>query len=83
MTGSMGDNGRAIGHSGGGPFSVNAVYHFPDRDIPVTWIVSQTEKMKAGRSFKPPDSLRLNDRFTGDEDFTAFVASRYSAFVLH
>jgi D-alanyl-D-alanine carboxypeptidase len=36
MTGSMGDNGRAIGHSGGGPFSVNAVYHFPDRDIPVT-----------------------------------------------
>jgi D-alanyl-D-alanine carboxypeptidase len=36
MTGSMGDNGRAIGHSGGGPFSVNAAYHFLDRDIPVT-----------------------------------------------
>ena len=36
MTGSMGDIGRAIGHSGGGPFSVNAVYHFADRDIPVT-----------------------------------------------
>lgn len=28
--------GRAIGHSGGGPFSVNAVYHFPDRPDPVT-----------------------------------------------
>ena len=36
MTGSMGDIGRAIGHSGGGPFSVNAVYHFPDCDTPVT-----------------------------------------------
>jgi hypothetical protein len=24
--------------------------------------------MKARRSFKPPDSLRLNDRFTGDAD---------------
>jgi hypothetical protein len=36
MTGSMGDNGRAIGHSGGGPFSVNALYQFLDRDIPVT-----------------------------------------------
>lgn len=36
MMGSMGNNGRAIGHSGGGPFSVNAVYHFLDRDIPVT-----------------------------------------------
>jgi D-alanyl-D-alanine carboxypeptidase len=36
MTGRMRDIGRAIGHSGGGPFSVNAVYHFPDRDIPVT-----------------------------------------------
>lgn len=36
MTGRMGDDGRAIGHSGGGPFSVNAVYHFPDRRRPVT-----------------------------------------------
>lgn len=31
MNGRMGAAGRAIGHSGGGPFSVNAVYHFPDR----------------------------------------------------
>lgn len=36
MSGHMGDVGRAVGHSGGGPFSVNAVYHFPDRPVPVT-----------------------------------------------
>ncbi len=36
MSGAVGDVGRAIGHSGGGPFSVNAVYHFPDRRDPVT-----------------------------------------------
>ena len=28
--------GRAIGHSGAGPFSANAVYHFPDLANPVT-----------------------------------------------
>ncbi|MER9349781.1 serine hydrolase domain-containing protein [Mesorhizobium sp. M0227] len=36
MSGSMGEAGRAIGHSGGGAFCVNAVYYFPDRDCPVT-----------------------------------------------
>ncbi|MGL5008623.1 MAG: serine hydrolase domain-containing protein [Paracoccaceae bacterium] len=36
MSGSFGAAGRAIGHSGSGPFSVNAVYHFPDRTNPVT-----------------------------------------------
>lgn len=36
MIGRMGGAGRAIGHSGGGPFSTNAVYHFPDRPHPVT-----------------------------------------------
>ncbi len=36
MSGRVGEAGRAIGHSGGGPFCVNAVYHFPDRDCPVT-----------------------------------------------
>jgi len=39
MTGRMGDAGRAIGHSGAGPFSVNAVYHFPDRPAPITLAV--------------------------------------------
>lgn len=36
MSGRFGDMGRAIGHSGGGPFCVNAVYHFPDAPQPVT-----------------------------------------------
>lgn len=36
MAGSMGDVGRAWGHSGGGPHSANAVYHFPDLDRRVT-----------------------------------------------
>jgi D-alanyl-D-alanine carboxypeptidase len=36
MSGQMGDFGRAIGHSGGGPGCFNAVYHFPDADPPVS-----------------------------------------------
>lgn len=36
MSGEMGMAGRALGHSGAGPFGVNAVYHFPDLDMPVT-----------------------------------------------
>ncbi|MFN3721902.1 MAG: serine hydrolase domain-containing protein [Paracoccaceae bacterium] len=36
MSGRCGDIGRMIGHSGGGPFCVNAVYHFPDRKVPTT-----------------------------------------------
>jgi D-alanyl-D-alanine carboxypeptidase len=36
MNGTMAEAGRAMGHSGGGPFSVNAVYHFPDRSEPLT-----------------------------------------------
>jgi CubicO group peptidase (beta-lactamase class C family) len=36
MIGGMTGAGKAIGHSGAGPFSSNAVYHFHDRDIPVT-----------------------------------------------
>lgn len=37
MSGQMGRAGRAIGHSGSGPFSANAVYHFPDSTTPVTF----------------------------------------------
>ena len=36
MSGSTGSAGRAFGHSGGGPFCVNAVYHFPDKDHQIT-----------------------------------------------
>ena len=36
MIGEMASTGRAIGHSGGGPGSVCAVYHFADRAVPCT-----------------------------------------------
>ncbi len=36
MSGAVKSAGKAIGHSGGGPFSVNAVYHFPDVSDPIT-----------------------------------------------
>lgn len=36
MSGDFGGVGRAIGHSGAGPFCVNAVYHFPDLSEPAT-----------------------------------------------
>ncbi|MBM9595225.1 beta-lactamase family protein [Rhodobacteraceae bacterium MCCB 386] len=36
MIGRMNHVGRALGHSGGGPFCVNAVYHFPDGNTPAT-----------------------------------------------
>ncbi|WAT09128.1 serine hydrolase domain-containing protein [Rouxiella badensis] len=36
MSGRVADGVRAIGHSGAGPFCVNAVYHFPDSEDPMT-----------------------------------------------
>lgn len=36
MCGRFGAAGRVLGHSGGGPFSVCAVYHFPDLPVPMT-----------------------------------------------
>lgn len=33
MCGAMGDAGPCFGHSGAGPFSANAVYHFPERGV--------------------------------------------------
>jgi len=36
MSGAVKGAGKAIGHSGAGPFSVNAVYHFPDLSDPIT-----------------------------------------------
>lgn len=49
MIGSMGDSGRAIGHSGGGPLSTNAVYHFPDRAQPIT-VASFSDDIAEGRA---------------------------------
>lgn len=36
MIGRTGEAGRTLGHSGSGPFSVNAVYHFPALGTPIT-----------------------------------------------
>ncbi|MDV7145379.1 serine hydrolase domain-containing protein [Tropicimonas sp. TH_r6] len=36
MSGAMDGVGQAVGHSGAGPFCVNAVYHFPDLPDPMT-----------------------------------------------
>ena len=47
MIGKMGDAGRALGHSGGGPGCVNAVYHFPDRKEPIT-VASFTGGLEEG-----------------------------------
>lgn len=47
MSGEMEKVGRAIGHSGEGPFCVNAVYHFPDLPDPVT-VASFTDGSNEG-----------------------------------
>lgn len=49
MAGKMEEAGRAFGHSGAGPFSVNAVYHFPDRPAPITVAVF-TDGCEEGRA---------------------------------
>lgn len=49
MMGRMGPIGAALGHSGGGPFCTNAVYHFPDRVHPVT-VASFSEGQTEGRA---------------------------------
>lgn len=36
MSGAVKSVGKAVGHAGGGPFSVNAIYHFPDVSDPIT-----------------------------------------------
>lgn len=49
MIGTIKGAGRAIGHSGGGPHCVNAVYHFPDLPEPVT-IAAFTDGNDEGRA---------------------------------
>jgi hypothetical protein len=36
LSGQVGRAGKVVGHSGSGPFSACAVYHFPDGPMPVT-----------------------------------------------
>jgi len=49
MSGTMAEAGRAIGHSGAGPFCVNAVYHFPDASPPIT-VATFTDGSDEGRA---------------------------------
>ncbi|MCH2094964.1 MAG: hypothetical protein MK160_07570 [Rhodobacteraceae bacterium] len=47
MSGSIEGLGRAVGHSGSGPFCASAVYHFPDAKDPVT-VASFTDHSDEG-----------------------------------
>jgi CubicO group peptidase (beta-lactamase class C family) len=58
MAGRMGEAGRAFGHSGAGPFSVNAVYHFPDRPVAITVAVF-TDGTDEGRAENEARRLAL------------------------
>jgi D-alanyl-D-alanine carboxypeptidase len=58
MSGHMGKAGTAIGHSGGGPFSVNAVYHFPEASDPMT-VACFSEGVDEGEAeFKAAELVR-------------------------
>ena len=68
MRGRCGDVGRAVGHSGGGPFCVNAVYHFPDLPVPTTVAcfaggteegVAERAAVDAARKARPGRSRRI------------------------
>lgn len=67
MSGEMGAVGRAVGHSGAGPFSVNAVYHFPDAARPITVAVftdgsdegsAELEAARIGAGLSPTSAAR-------------------------
>ncbi len=60
MSGEMAEVGRAIGHSGAGPFCVNAVYHFPDASLPVT-VATFTDGNEEGRAEFEAVRLALGD----------------------
>lgn len=62
MSGEMGSAGRVVGHSGGGPGCVNAVYHFPDFARPMTG-ASFTDGTDEGRA--EFEVLRIALRLTG------------------
>lgn len=62
MSGEMASAGRVIGHSGGGPGCVNAVYHFPDLARPVT-VASFTDGHDEGRA--EFEALRIARRVAG------------------
>jgi CubicO group peptidase (beta-lactamase class C family) len=60
MSGEMAEIGRAIGHSGSGPFCTNAVYYFPDASRPVT-VATFTDSSEEGRAEFEAVRLALGD----------------------
>ena len=56
MSGAMNSARGAVGHSGAGPFSVNAVYHFPDISDPIT-VASFTDGTDEGVAEFAAESL--------------------------
>jgi D-alanyl-D-alanine carboxypeptidase len=61
MSGQVPEVGRVIGHSGAGPFCVNAVYHFPDNATEVT-IASFAEGSHEGLAEFEAVRLALENR---------------------
>lgn len=55
MSGEMDGVGRAVGHSGGGPGCVNAVYRFPDLPSPVTVAVFTDGSDEGAAEFEARD----------------------------
>lgn len=63
MTGTMRDAGRAWGHSGGGPHSASAVYHFPDLEKPVTVAAFTDQEAEGPAEFKALSiALRMQEK---------------------
>ena len=60
MVGEIRDIGRALGHTGGGPFSTNAVYHVPDMSITVAAFTDAEDP--APVEFEAASIARLNGR---------------------
>lgn len=59
MSGAVENAGKSVGHSGGGPFSVNAVYHFPEVPDPIT-VASFTDGTAEGIAEFAAVSLALD-----------------------
>ncbi len=63
MTGTMQSAGRAWGHSGGGPHSANAIYHFPDLDRPVSVAAFSNAEAEGPPEFEAVSiALRMQER---------------------
>ena len=74
MIGQMAGVGLAIGHTGGGPFCVNAVYHFPELPQPVT-VASFAHGTDEGKAEDRVALLAANQGAAGSASGSAAEAS--------